>query len=229
MLNMMKLDWLGMRPYRSRIVIATISAFGWGILLDTRLILPFLVWGMFDTSLYCFDAEEKGKLNQLYLTLPISRGTLISARYMLSLTLQFIGVVVGIVFTFAFSTILYDRTIINTHTFNPNLESLVLIICGSLLFCAFLSLAIHPILHRFGYAKAKIIGYALPMYGSIILIVVFVNLAANVKVVGEFMDSILQWAFGNTALVSAIILGMVALFLVLSYTLSLKMYAKRDF
>jgi len=229
MVNMMRLDWLGMRTYWSRFVISVISSIGWGLLIDTRLILPYLVWGMFDASLYCFDAEEKGKLNQLYLTLPISRGNLISARYALSLILQLIGVVAGIAFTLIFSRIMYGRTLLIKHNFSPTPESLVLIACACLLFCAFLSLAIHPILHKLGYAKAKIIGYALPMYGSIILIVVFIPLVARVEAVGEVMNSALQWALGNTALVSGMILGVMALLLMASYALSLRMYTKRDF
>jgi len=229
MVNMMKLDWLGMRTYRSRLVISVLSAIGWGVLIDTRFILPYLIWGMFDASLYCFDAEEKGKLNQLYLTLPISRGTLISARYVLSLILQLIGIAAGIAFTFIFSRIMYGRKLLNQHNFIPTPESLAIIACICLLFCALLSLVIHPILHRLGYAKAKIIGYALPMYGSIILIVVLIQVIARVESVGEFMSSALQWALGNNLLVSALILGVTALVLVASYTLSLKMYARRDF
>jgi len=229
MLNMMKLDWLGMRSYRSRLVVASLSAIGWGILIDTRFILPYLIWGMFDAALYCFDAEEKGKLNQLYLTLPLSRGTLISARYAMSMILQLIGIVAGIVFTLISARIMYGRTIINLHNFSPTPESLALIICGSLLFCAFLSLVIHPILHKFGYAKAKILGYALPMYGSIILIVVFISVAARVEAVGEFMDSVLGWAYENTIAASVIILGVSALLLLASYALSKMVYAKRDF
>ncbi|MCL2361056.1 MAG: ABC-2 transporter permease [Defluviitaleaceae bacterium] len=229
MLNMMRLDWLGMRTYRSRFVISAISSVAWGILFHTGLVIPYLVWGMFDASLYCFDAEEKGKLNQLYLTLPISRKTLISARYILSLILQFIGIVAGVVFTVVSSRIMYGRAIINEHNFIPTPESLALIVCASLLFCAVLSLVIHPILHKFGYAKAKILGYALPMYGSIILIVVFILVAARVEAVGEFMDSALQWALGNAVLASVAILGVTALFFVASYALSLRTYAKRDF
>jgi len=229
MLNMMRLDWLGMRAYRSRIVIAVATALGWGILLNTRMIIPFLVWGMFEAALYCFDAEEKGKLNQLYLTLPISRGTLISARYALSIILQLIGVVFGVIFTSIASRIMYGRTIMLMHTFIPDAVSMALIICASLLFCAFLGLIIYPILHRFGYANAKMLGYALPMYGSIILFAVFINLASHVEAVGAFVNSAFEWFHGNSILVSAIILGVTALFLVVSYALSLRMYAKRDF
>ena len=229
MLNMMKLDWLGMRAYRSRVAVALVVSCGFGVLFGAWFILPYMVFGMFDASLYCFDAEDKGKLNQLYLTLPISRGTLIRARYALSLILQAIGIAAGIVLTLALSAIMYGRTTVNEHTFSPNPESLILLICASLLYCAVLSLSIHPILHKFGYAKARILGYVLPMFGSAALIAIFINVAARVEAVGEFVSSALQWAFGNTALVAVIILGMTALLLVASYALSKRVYAKRDF
>jgi len=229
MLSMMKLDWLGMRKYRANLIIAPLMACGMGILFGTGLILPYLVWGMFNASLYCFDAEEKGQLNQLYLTLPISRGTLISARYVMSLILQFIGIAAGIFFTLIFSAIMYDRTLLMKHTFSPSPESLILIICGSLFFCAFMSLTIHPILHKFGYAKAKIFGYTLPICVVASLVVAFVLMANYFDAVGEFVNSTLQWAFKNTFLVSFIMLGITALLLAASYMLSQRVYAKREF
>jgi len=229
MVNMMKLDWLGMRKYRSRLAVAVIVACGMGILFGTWFIIPYMVFGMFDASLNCFDAEEKGELNQLYLTLPISRGTLISARYVMSLALQLIGIAAGVIFTLVLSEIMYGRATINEHTFRPNFESLALMICASLLMCAYLSLIIHPILHKFGYAKAKIIGYVLPILGSAALVVIFIYVANRVEVVGEFVSSALQWSLGNTPMVSAITLGVTALFLAASYLLSQRVYAKRDF
>jgi hypothetical protein len=226
---MIKLDWLGMRIYRNRIIIAVLMACGLGVLLGAWMILPYLIFGMFDSSLYCFDAEEKGKLNQFYLTLPISRGTLIGARYALSLILQLAGIVAGIVLTFACSVIMYGRTIINEHTYRPNAVSLVLNICISLLVCAFLSLTIHPILHKFGYAKARVLGYALPMYGTAVLFVMFIIISNYVEAVGGFVNSVLQWVANNTVWASLIMLCAAALLLAASYALSQRVYAKRDF
>jgi len=229
MFNMMKLDWLGMRKYRYSLIVAPVMACGMGIVFGAGLIIPYLVWGMFTASLYCFDAEEKGHLNQLYLTLPISRGTLISARYVMSLILQLIGIVAGIAITLVVSSLMYGRTILNTHTFSPSAEPLVLIICAGLLFCAFMSLTIHPILHKFGYAKAKIFGYVLPIFAAASLIVIFVLIANRFEVVGNFKHSTLKWMIENTVSTSVIILGLTALLIVASYALSLKVYAKRDF
>jgi len=226
---MIKLDWLGMRKYRNRIAVAVISSFVWGVVFGAEVLLPMLVWGMFDTSLYCFDAEEKGKLNQLYLTLPITRGTLITARYSMSLILQAIGIAAGIVLTIAFSAIMQGRTVIRLHTFSPSPQSMFLIICASLLFCAILSLAMHPILHKFGYAKAKIVGYVLPMYGSIALIVAFIILAPRIGAIGNIAQSVSQWVNGNIALAALAMLCAAALLLAASFALSHKLYAKREF
>ena len=229
MLNMIKLDWLGMRKYRNRIAVAVISSFVWGVVFGAEVLLPMLVWGMFDTSLYCYDAEEKGKLNQLYLTLPITRGTLITARYSMSLILQAIGIAAGIVLTIAFSAIMQGRTVIRLHTFSPSPQSMFLIICASLLFCAILSLTMHPILHKFGYAKAKIVGYVLPMYGSIALIVAFIILAPRIGAIGNIAQSVSQWVNGNIALAALAMLCAAALLLAASFALSHKLYAKREF
>jgi hypothetical protein len=227
---MMKLDWLGMRAYRTRLVVSVVTACVWGVVFNTGAIIPLLVFGMFDAALYCFDAEEKGKLNQLYLTLPISRGTLISARYALSLALQGFGIVAGIVLTLVLSPVMYGRTLLMEHTFKPGFGSLALLSCMGLFYCAVLSLAIHPTLHKFGYAKAKVLGYALPMWGSFILIGVFFGvLLPNFEGVRVFFNSAMQWALGNVLLTSFILLGLTALVVAASYKLSQRFYAKRDF
>ncbi|MCL2051760.1 MAG: ABC-2 transporter permease [Lachnospiraceae bacterium] len=229
MLNMLKLDWLGMKKYRKKIPLALLTAIGVAIFSDAYVILPVVVIGMFEAAAYCFDAEERGKLNHLYLTLPISRGMLIRARYVMSLALQLFGVVIGVVLTIAFSAILNGRTLVFTYSFTPTVQLMAFLVCTSLFYGAFLSLTIHPTLFWKGYAKAKILGYALPMYGSIILFVVFVSVTARVEAMNNFMQNALQWVFGNTLLSSLIILGGAALLLACSYALSQKVYAKREF
>jgi len=179
--------------------------------------------------LNCFDAEERGKLNNLYLTLPISRGTLIKARYAISLILQFVGIVAGIILTLVFSRLMHGRILFGEFTFTPTFEVMVFLVCGSLLYCALLSLMIHPMLFKKGYAKAKILGYALPIFGSTVVIVAFWLVANRVEAVGEFVNSAFGWILGNIVLTSAIMLSVTALLLAVSYKLSQKLYAKREF
>ena len=121
------------------------------------------------------------------------------------------------------------RTLVGEYTFSPSAETIVLLVCFSLLYCAVLSLAIHPTLFKKGYAKAKILGYVLPIWCSAALIVAFFILSARVEAVGDFARSASQWMFANIILTAVIMLAASALILLLSFALSQKMYAKREF
>ncbi|MGI6717432.1 MAG: ABC-2 transporter permease [Eubacteriales bacterium] len=61
--------------------------------------------------------EEKGKLDNLYLTLPITRKTIVKTRYSLSLIMQFSGLLFGTISTVLLSFILNGKKILYLHTF----------------------------------------------------------------------------------------------------------------
>jgi len=228
MLNMIKLDWLGMKVYRKRVIVIPLVLLLYG-LFHEAFVLPFVVFSTFAFSANPFAVEEKGKLDHLYLTLPVTRKSVVKARYGLSFIMLFLGLTLGTISTVAWSAVLYGRTVMYPRVFQAGINSLFLLICSSLLLYAIMNLSMFPILFKKGYAKGKMIGYIIP------LIVLSALGAASGVLSGihepfrMFMLSVLAWAFDNTLLMSSMLLTAAVLIVALSYLLSHKAYAKREF
>ncbi|MCL2100034.1 MAG: ABC-2 transporter permease [Oscillospiraceae bacterium] len=228
MLNMIKLDWLGMKCYHKRFVIIplTISLYGF---FHIAAIIPMITFMMFSFSVNPFAVEEKGKLDNLYLTLPVTRGSIVKARFGLSFIMQLIGLAAGVIFTVVLSSVFYGRTIIYPRTFYAGFSAMFLIICGSILFYAVLNLSTFPVLFNMGYAKGKLIGFIIPIIFVSVVIAAFFVLWSAVGIFREWFMSAFIWASGNAVLVAAIMLTAAVLLLAVSYTLSQKFFSKREF
>lgn len=228
MLNMLKLDWLGMKYYWIRIIILPVATCLMG-LLSEALIIPMIGFLMCSFSVNPFAMEEKGKLDNLYLTLPVMRRTIVNARLLLSVIMQLAGMITALVATLVLSKFLNGRTIFYTHNFQADFNTMLLIVCSSLLFYTFMNLAMFPILFKIGYAKGKSLGFYIPVavvfvivYGVYILYIVNDSFQ-------RWLPVAIEWAIANTVLVSVIILVVAALVFAVSYALSHKVYAKREF
>ena len=228
MLNMIKLDWLGMKCYHKRVVIIPLAISLYGFF-HVAVIIPMLVFYFFSFSVNPFAVEEKGKLDNLYLTLPVARGNIVKARFGLSFLMQLIGLVAGTILTVALSSLFYGRTIIYLRTFDADFSAMLLIVCGSILFYAILNLSTFPVLFKIGYAKGKLIGFIIPIvFVSAVIAALFVLWSA-VGAFQKWLMSAFVWASQNVALIAGIMLAASALLLAASYVLSQRFYAKREF
>jgi len=228
MLNMIKLDWLGMKYYHVRIIILPLMIVFMGFF-NELFVIPVIAFMMLSFSVNPFAVEEKGKLDNLYLTLPVTRNDIVNARFGLSLIMEFAGLAVGTVVTIIMSSLLYGRTIGFEHTFKADFNSVFLLICSSLLFYAIMNLSMFPILFKIGYAKGKTLGFFIPLGISIVLIYAVFFAVMFSDSVREFGVTALEWSLNNTILTAVIMLGAAALILAISYMLSRRLYAKREF
>lgn len=226
MLNMIKFDWIGMKYYHLRIIIMPLLICFIG-LFSEALILPFLAYFMLSFSVNPFAVEEKGKLDNLYLTLPVTRKAIVNARFGLSLIMQLVGIVFGMVMTFLMSSLLYGKTVMHiTHSFFPNFDFMLLTVCSSLFLYAVMNLCMFPILFKLGYAKGKALGFYIP-------VIVFSMILSGAFVIAQgssekFMTAA-AWLFENPYSVSAILVSLAVVFFAVSIALSQKLYAKREF
>ena len=228
MLNMIKLDWLSMKYYWVRILLLPVVICMMGFM-NEALIIPVTVYMMLSFSVNPFAVEEKGKLDNLYLTLPVTRETIVNARYGLSLILQFLGLIVGTIVTIALSAALYNKTILFEHGFRADFNTIFLIICCSLLFCAMMNLSMFPMLFKIGYAKGKAVGFYIPVIGSAVIgYGIFIAWVFN-SAFHTWLLSAVGWALANTVWAAIIILAAAVFILALSYLLSQRIYAKREF
>jgi ABC-type transport system involved in multi-copper enzyme maturation permease subunit len=193
------------------------------------LIIPFIAFFMLSFSVNPFAVEEKGKLDNLYLTMPITRKNIVNARFGLSLIMLFIGLAFGTIVTTIMAKTFYGKTILFERTFNAEFKSIFLLTCGALLFYAVMNLSTFPMLFKLGYARGKVLGFYIPVGVSVTLCYVVFLLAEFNESFGKQLLSALEWTLANTLWAAVIMFGLAALMLMVSYLLSQKVYAKREF
>jgi len=228
MLNMIKLDWLGMKYYWVRIIIIPLSICFMGFFSEV-IIIPLLSFFMLSFSVNPFAVEEKGKLDHLYLTLPVTRKTIVNARFGLSLIMLFTGIIFGAFLTILMSTLFCGKTIFFEHTFQAKFATMFLLICVSLLLYAILNLSMFPILFKIGYAKGKALGFYIPAGVSMAVFYFFILLwIYNDSIRGEVISAF-EWSLANTVWAAVIILAASLIFFSISYVLSQRVYSRREF
>jgi len=228
MLNMMRLDCFGMKSFWWRIFLRSLIPLAL-ILTEPLFIIPLMAFFLQDSMFYTFVTEEKGKLNHLYMTLPVNRKIIVRARFVLVLIGLAIGILLGAGVTLASSALLYGRTLLSVYTFNPDGNTLLLLICVSILVCGIINLPSLPLLLKLGYSKGKFIGFYLPSFGMFALAMATILAANHVEAFGEWILSALTWALGNVLQTSLLLLLTAALVFGASYVLSQRVYAKREF
>jgi len=231
MFKMMKLDCFGMKSFWLRIFLRALVPLAMILINQPLFVIPLMTFFLQDSAFYAFVAEEKGKLNHLYMTLPVNRKMIVRARFMLILIGLVLGIILGTALLVASSALLYGRTLLLpfVHTFNSDFNTMLLLICGGVLFCAIINLPSFPLLLKLGYNKGKFIGFYLPSFGMFALVVVAINLISNVEAFGEFAFSAVDWALNNIVGTSVILLCVSTLLFAASYVISQRVYAKREF
>jgi len=231
MFKMMILDCFGMKSFWLRIFLRALVPLAMILINQPLFVIPLMIFFLQDSAFYAFVAEEKGKLNHLYMTLPVNRKMIVRARFMLILIGLVLGIILGTVLLVASSALLYGRTLLLpfVHTFSPDFNTILLLICGGVLFCAIVNLPSLPLLLKMGYNKGKFIGFYLPSFAMFALVVVVINLIFNVEAFGEFAFSAFDWALNNIVGTSAILLSIAVLLFAASYVISQRIYAKREF
>ena len=172
-------------------------------------------------SVNTFAVEEKGDLNKLYLTLPITRSSVVAGRYALSLGMGLLGLVTGIPLA-----VLADRFSIS-HYYGPIGWFLPVITISYLLFSVF-NLCMFPILFKLGYSKGKFWGMLVPIALFAMLYGVWV-IVSSLPGNEYLLFNILEYASQNMLLVNGGMVVIATLILLLSFLLSKMLYANRDF
>ena len=228
MLNMLKLDWLGMKFYHKRFVVIPLGVCFMG-LYSEFIILPMVAFLMLSFSVNPFAVEEKGKLDNLYLTMPIARKTIVNARFGLSLLMLLFGLILGTIVTPIVAKALYGKTFLYERAFDADFKTIFLLICGAILSYAIMNLSTFPVLFRLGYARGKALGFYIPFGAAAVIIAVVFMVAEQSKTFREWLTSALVWTLDNTVWAAVIMLGVAVVMLAVSYVLSQKLYAKREF
>jgi hypothetical protein len=173
-----------------------------------------------------FIVEEKGKLQQFYLSLPLSRKDIVKGRYAFMLTYVFATMLLFILLNLIVSPALEVVTIRFDET--PLFTIMVSFIGFAV--SGIFNIISYPILFRFGYEKGQIPGFVIPMivFGALIgmLFGFFVNDVERTQKLLEYVSENTQALMGYITLIS---LGVGLLLYFGSYCISQRVYRGRSF
>jgi ABC-type transport system involved in multi-copper enzyme maturation permease subunit len=219
--NIIRLDWFIIKYFRTKMIIIPIILIFFGISMPV-MVIPLAVWAMLAFSVNAFAAEEKGRTDQLYLTLPITRAEIVNGRYLFSLLCLAGAFVVSVPFAY-----FMNGLGIMAPPIEGLAESGVLALITSFSFGMYglIHLMMFPILFRIGYTKGRIWGYYLPIF----FVAGFTGSMGFVMSIAE--SDILHIAaviLKNPPLYCALSVAAGVALLALSYVLSLRFFKRRD-
>jgi hypothetical protein len=159
---MIATDWLAIKSRYVEVFFVTaimlFFLFGGGFMA----VLTILLAAVFAQShaMEPFIVEEKGDLQQFYLTLPITRKSIVRGRYVFML----ICVLVTLVFTVGFTLILSPA--IEILDFRYDIKPDITIMLGFIAFAvsSLFNSFCYPIMFRYGFSKGKIFGFFIPFF-----------------------------------------------------------------
>ena len=222
--KMASLDWYAMKLYQKLVFMTPLFFFIYGMA-GSVFVIPLGVLYCAGLSTWVFSVEDKGDLNRLYLTLPVKKHEIVAGRYLLSLIMSIVGVVMGIGITFivnnsGFPLFVGDKYLIN-GTLLLTVTAIACLLYAVYIFCSF------PLLFMIGYQKGK-------FFSISCLMVIFCGFAFPLVMIGEsgkesLINRFLHFAAENIFLLNGIIFSTAAAILALSYFISVKAYTKRDF
>lgn len=216
---MMLMDWRAMKYYQPRGFLLPIFSLFVGFFSSSLLVMPTCVLLFLFFSLNPFAMEEKGELNNLYLTLPVNRNDIVLGRFMLISVMGILGVIMSIPIT-----IIVNKFSLSQY-YLP-ISWYVSILAVSYLLFSILTLTTYPILFKLGYNKGKFWGLILPSVFMGILYGAFIShMAGNERL----LFNTLEYAYNNMFLVSGGISLFATILMIISIMLSKRIYSKREF
>lgn len=219
--KMALMDWRAMKYYHVRGILLPIMVVIIGLFSSPLLVIPTCVLLFVFFSMNTFAVEEKGALNNLYLTLQVDRNSIVSGRYILAGIMGFCGVAAGIPIMVIINSIGWSQYHLPASWY-------IFILAVSYLLFSLFTLVIYPVLFKLGYTKGKFWGLVLPAIFMGLLYGIFVGLS---RMPGNEMLllNVLEYAYENMLWVSGGITAVATLLLVASFTVSRRIYSKRDF
>lgn len=218
--KMIALDWRAMKFYQIRFLLLPVFTIflGW---YNSLLVIPMSVIMLLSFSVNPFAVEEKGALNNLYLTLPVTRSTIVAGRYALSFIMMLFGIIMGIAIT-------PIANIFSKSKWFVGIGGNMVIISLSYFLYALFNLFMFPILFRLGYQKGKFWGFYTPV---ILFSLIFAAYNAITMLPGNegLTFDFIIYASEHIFLLSGGLIVLSTVILFLSYLLSVKLYSKRDF
>jgi hypothetical protein len=221
-LSFTKLDFITIKPFltlRTIILFAVMSLFFSMTNGNTMIAIGMgIIFAPMFLS-YPFAIGEKTNMDALYVTLDADRETVVIGRYLFALAIDFLAIAFALAVGAIGSAIyILMGNGAATVSFSP---ILILTLAGALILLEAIQL---PIYFKMPYTKAKIVTItSLGIVGGL-----FGLIAGGIG--GGLIDpNVFNNIFASPVLAALIILAVLAIAVIISYSLSLRFYRKRDF
>jgi hypothetical protein len=231
-LKMIKTDWLALksRYWMTFIPIGIIIIAIFANSLIGVCLTLFAAYVASGGSMDPFIVEEKGKLQHFYLTLPLSRKSIVKGRYAFMLLYVF-----GLMILFGGVTVINSPVLEFggfRYEFTPSII-IMLAFIGFAVSGVFNTIA-YPIMFRFGYEKGQIFGFIVPAcIAAVILCIFCTRLISIFRHNPDRFNSMFTYLTENaktaTLLITLIALGVGLVLYFISYCISQRVYARRSF
>ena len=216
-----KLDLLTVKPYLTwkvaLLFLAVCAMVGYGTG-DTAVVVGMcMIYGVIFSS-YPFSVGEKSALDTLYSTLPVSKKQMVAGRYMFSISLTLTALALSCILSFIMMKVLGKE-------FDLALTLVSALVCF-LLFSLIEGIQM-PIYYKFGYTKAKFLTY-IPLMAFPAATIIVSTLVGKNKLMPLVTDA-MAWIEANMILTAILSVVLWAGIMLLSGTLSYRLYRKREF
>ena len=219
--KMIALDWRAKGlAAKMTIFFVPLLLFFMGFTTSQMYVLLFSAWIAMAYSTYPFHSEEKGALNNLFLTLPVTRKQIVLTRYVYSLFILAVHISMGL-------AIMPVVRHFSRSRWYFSIEGHIAIIAVCVLAFAIFHVFMFPLLFRLGYQKGKMFGLYIP---TTVFIVTFFAMEIFSSMSGgrNLFFEIVVMASDNLLLLSGVLGGIAMAVMLLSYWLSLRVYTRRD-
>ncbi|MDR0992257.1 MAG: ABC-2 transporter permease [Ruminococcus sp.] len=221
-LSFTKLDFITVKPYltlRTVFLIAVMSLFLSAVNGNAMIAVGMgIIFGPMFLS-YPFALGEKTNMDALYVTLDADRETVVLGRYLFALTVDVLAIAFSVVFGFI-GSLLY--VIMGNEAASLAISPMIILILAAVLIL--LEAIQLPIYFKMPYSQAKIVTItSLGIIGGLF------GLVAGGIGGGVIDPDSINSIFANPVLAALILIAILAVAVIISYSLSLRFYKKRDF
>ncbi|NLG10659.1 MAG: ABC-2 transporter permease [Coriobacteriaceae bacterium] len=223
--SFIKLDYITIKPYLS---VKNLLIFGCIMVFLTAMsgnLASGLGVGMMLGTIYLgypFALGEKSNMDALYTTLSVDRKTVVAGRFAFIFLFNLCSIIAALVIA-AITLFIAGKL-----DFNANgVETLVAIVMIAALF-AVIQLFQLPVFFRYGYTKAKLLTF-MPFIALMVGYFLISGFAGQLFGDLQFILSVGNFLAANQMLIIVLIILAMLLATFISYRISVKAYAKREF
>lgn len=175
--------------------------------------IPFFLVMM---TISTFNYDEFNNWNSYCLTLPISRKKIVQSKYLFTIFLAIIGIILSALIIIIFKSI--NQSL--------NLEEQISNFSGSFFAVSLIISILYPLIYKFGSEKGRIFIFIIVIGISIILGVIF-SLLEQLSINYQYLLSSLNSLNYIQISLSMLIISIVII--IISYLISLRIYQKKEF